>query len=147
VQQRIEHRHAGELLVGMADIVETGDTAIPYLIVAPTMRVPMKLGDSVNPYLAARAIFLLVTQGVFSEGIHHGEPVGDHIRTVAMPGLGTGVGSMGVNTCAHQLRAAINDILLGGVYNAPHLGRSKRTASVTLYRQAGSITEVERAPG
>jgi O-acetyl-ADP-ribose deacetylase (regulator of RNase III) len=41
VKSRITERHHGELPVGAADIVETGDHQIPYLIVAPTMRVPM----------------------------------------------------------------------------------------------------------
>ena len=36
----IRTRHHGELLVGAAEIVETGDEAFPYIIAAPTMRVP-----------------------------------------------------------------------------------------------------------
>jgi hypothetical protein len=74
----------------------------------------MMLGDTVNPYLAARAVFRLVKDGSFAEGAHHGERIGEHIHTVALPGLGTGVGGVGSNTCAHQVRAAIDDILLGG---------------------------------
>ena len=53
VRRQIYEQHDGELLVGDADIVTTGDESIPYLIAAPTMRVPMKLRDSVHPYLAA----------------------------------------------------------------------------------------------
>ncbi len=65
VRDQIAKYHDGEMLVGKADIVETHHLRIPYLIVAPTMRVPMKLVDSVNPYLAARAILLMVRDGVF----------------------------------------------------------------------------------
>lgn len=101
VQRLIRTRHHGELLVGQADVVETGNHAIPYLIVAPTMRVPMVLRDSVNPYLAARAVFLLVQQGQLP------------IRSVAFPGLGTGVGGIGPNTCAHQFRVAFEEVMLG----------------------------------
>src|SRR5271166_3607179 len=36
VQSMIRDRHHGELVVGAADLVETGDSGIPYLIVAPT---------------------------------------------------------------------------------------------------------------
>ena len=36
VRRQIHDHHAGELLVGMADIVETGHSAIPFLIAAPT---------------------------------------------------------------------------------------------------------------
>ncbi|HKF59199.1 MAG TPA: Appr-1-p processing protein, partial [Blastocatellia bacterium] len=48
-----------------------------------------------------------------------GEQVSSRIQTIAMPGLETGVGKVGPNTCAHQVRAAIDDILLGQ-YRMPH---------------------------
>ena len=41
LQQAIQTRHHGELLVGAAEVIETGSKRIPYLIAAPTMRVPM----------------------------------------------------------------------------------------------------------
>lgn len=118
VRQQIFDHHGGELLVGTADIVETGDDAIPFLIAAPTMRVPMVLKDTVNAYLAARAVFLLVRDGTFKSGPHRGEAIADHARTVAMPGLGTGVGRMAPDVCARQVRAAIDDVLLRG-YRMP----------------------------
>lgn len=113
VRRQIYDRHAGELLVGQADIVETGDAHIPFLIVAPTMRVPMALRDSINPYLAARAIFLLFRDGVFTSGPFEGTRVSECLETVAMPGLGTGVGRIAPDVCARQVRTAIDDILLG----------------------------------
>ena len=54
LQELIRARHHGELAVGAAEIVETGNIRIPFVIAAPTMRVPMILRDSVNPYLASR---------------------------------------------------------------------------------------------
>lgn len=112
VRQQIFEHHHGELIVGNADVVETGSERIPFLIVAPTMRVPMVLAESVNPYLAARAVFRLVKEGVFVTGQFQGQRIGDHINRLAMPGLGTGVGKVGYNTCSHQVRSAINDVLL-----------------------------------
>ena len=112
VRRQIYEHHHGELVVGNADAVETGNESIPFLIVAPTMRVPMILRDTVNPYLAARAIFTLVKHKTFLSGSHECVPVSEHIKTVALPGLGTGVGRVGFNTCAHQVRRAIDDILL-----------------------------------
>lgn len=112
LQARIQERHHGELLVGTAEIVETDDARIPFLIAAPTMRVPMILTASVNPYLAARATLLLITQGVFDTGRYAGEPIRDHVQTVAFPGLGTGVGRVPPLTCARQVRAAIENVLL-----------------------------------
>jgi O-acetyl-ADP-ribose deacetylase (regulator of RNase III) len=116
IQQRVQHviadRHHGELLVGAADLVETGDNRIPYMIVAPTMRVPMVLTDSVNAYLAARAALLLVKYNLFQSGPDHGRQIAEKIHRLAFPGLGTGVGQLGPNTCAKQLRAAIDEVLL-----------------------------------
>ena len=112
LQESIQRAHSGELLVGQAEIVETDSPQIPYLIAAPTMRVPMILRDSVNPYLAARGALLLVMRGVFSSGSHAGEPVASRVSSLAFPGLGTGVGQIGFNTCAHQVRSAIDDVML-----------------------------------
>ena len=118
VRRMILEHYAGELLVGAADIVETGAAGIPYLIAAPTMRVPMKLVDSVNAYLAARAVILLVKHGRFRSGPHQGEPIAAQVQRVALPGLGTGAGGIPYEVCAKQVRRAIDDFLLGG-YRLP----------------------------
>ncbi len=112
VRRHIFEHHHGELIVGNADVVETNSPSIPFLIIAPTMRVSMILNDTVNPYLAARAIFNLVKHKSFVSGLLKGEAISEHIKTVALPGLGTGVGRVGFNTCANQVRAAIDDVLL-----------------------------------
>jgi len=113
VRKIIAERYHGEMLVGTAEIVETGDERIPHLIVAPTMRVPMVLTETVNPFLAARAVFLLIKHGHFSAGTYAGEPIAERIKCVAFPGLGTGVGRVGPGTSAHQMRAAIEEVVLG----------------------------------
>jgi O-acetyl-ADP-ribose deacetylase (regulator of RNase III) len=117
VQERIQNlilnKHHGELLVGAAEIVETDNLQIPYLIAAPTMRVPMILGNSINPYLAARAALLLIKHGTFAGGGLKGAAVSGFVDSVAFPGLGTGVGRVGPNTCARQVRAAIEEVILG----------------------------------
>jgi O-acetyl-ADP-ribose deacetylase (regulator of RNase III) len=113
LQALIRSKHHGELLVGQAAIVETDSEAIPYLIAAPTMRVPMILKETVNPYLAARAVLLLIQQGRFESGCLTGEKLSDVIQTVAFPGLGTGIGRVSASSCAHQVRAAIEEVLLG----------------------------------
>lgn len=115
LQELIRNKHRGELVVGVAEIVDTDNPRIPFLIAAPTMRVPMILSDSVNPYLAARAVLLLllIQYGTFSAGPLVGERVSDAVKSVAFPGLGTGVGRVSPRTCARQLRAAIDDVVLG----------------------------------
>ncbi|MEW6730680.1 MAG: macro domain-containing protein [Acidobacteriota bacterium] len=112
LQNLIKTKHYGELIVGSAEIVETDNQHIPILIAAPTMRVPMSLKNTINPYLAARAVFLLIKNGVLTQGTFTGEPISNVIKTVAFPGLGTGVGGVGPNTCAKQMRVAIDDIVL-----------------------------------
>jgi O-acetyl-ADP-ribose deacetylase (regulator of RNase III) len=111
LQRLIRERHHGELTVGTAEIVETGDRRIPWLIAAPTMRVPMILGHTVNAYLAARATLLLAVHGRFPEGKREGRPVAEAVRAVAFPGLGTGVGRVAPDVCARQMRAALDDVL------------------------------------
>lgn len=99
LQDRIKHYHDGELLVGEAIAVETGNKDIPWLISAPTMRVPMVLdSESVNPYLAARAALRLAR---FYD-----------IKSIAFPGMGTGVGRVSPLSCARQVRAAIQHVLI-----------------------------------
>ena len=73
----------------------------------------MVLADSVNAHLAARATFLLVKHDRFHSGPDRGRPIGEKIERLALPGLGTGVGQIGPNTCARQVRVAIDDVLLG----------------------------------
>jgi len=73
----------------------------------------MILGDTVNPYLATRAVLLLVKHGTFDEGALAGMPISDLVQTVAFPGLGTGVGQVPQEVCARQVRRAIEEVLLG----------------------------------
>jgi len=106
-QHSIRTAHHGELLVGMADIVPTDHSAIPYLITAPTMRVPMILENTVNVYLAIRAVLRLIKYGMFEDGT----AIDDMVETVAFPGMGTGVGRVPPNLFARQMKQAIEDIV------------------------------------
>ncbi len=99
--------------MGTAEIIETQNEKIPFLIAAPTMRVPMILQNTVHPYLATRAVLRLVQLEQFASGSLSGEVISSHVRHVAFPGLGTGVGRVGPMTCAHQVREAIDAVLLG----------------------------------
>jgi O-acetyl-ADP-ribose deacetylase (regulator of RNase III) len=113
LRELIRSRHHGELLVGSAEVVETGHPRIPFLIAAPTMRVPMILRDTVNPYLAARAALLLIRRGAVPSGAFAGQTVASIVSTVAFPGLGTGVGRVEPDICARQVRTAIEEVILG----------------------------------
>jgi O-acetyl-ADP-ribose deacetylase (regulator of RNase III) len=62
------------------------------------MRVPDKIGDTVNVYLAFRAALLAV--------IAHNDGSKAPIKSLRSPALGTGIGSMPVVRAAHQMHAA-----------------------------------------
>lgn len=112
LQKIIREKHHGELLIGQAEIVETDNLEIPFVISAPTMRVPMILKDSINPYLAARAVFLLIKHSIFFDGNFKGRKINEVVQSVAFPGLATGIGRIGFNTCAKQMQKAIEDVVL-----------------------------------
>ncbi|MBD0255877.1 MAG: macro domain-containing protein [Cytophagales bacterium] len=108
VQAKIRQKLHGELLVGQAEIVETDHPQIPYLISAPTMRVPMILTGTVNVYLAMRAILLLIKHGRLEDQT----PIREVVSRVAVSGLGTGVGKVPAEICAKQMRAAYDEVIL-----------------------------------
>ena len=103
VQRVIVERHHGELTVGTAEVVETGDPRWPFLVIAPTIRVPESIGQTVNAYLAFRAALLAVRR--------HNEAGRETIRTMLSPGLGTGVGGLEPRRCAAQMRIALKQAM------------------------------------
>lgn len=105
VQSIIVVKHHGELPVGVAEVVPTSHPRWPYLVCAPTMRVPENISRSVNAYLAFRAALLAVARFNASES-------GQKIRSLLVPGLGTGVGRLDPRRCATQMRLAY-DALMG----------------------------------
>ena len=109
VQQMIRDRHDGELLVGQAEVVITNAPQFPFLIVAPTMRVPQNVARTVNPYLAFRAAL----RAVLDFNDLHGGLIG----TLLVPGLGTDNGFMPPLRAARQMRAAYDVVMLGAPPN------------------------------
>lgn len=115
LQEKIKNEYDGELLVGQSAIIETDFEQYPYLLAAPTMRVPMYLDGTVNVYLAAKAIFLAMKK------------LGD--VSCAIPGLGTGTGHVSFPLCANKMRMAYDDWYSGlnifprklGMANIKHL--------------------------
>ncbi|UFX47508.1 macro domain-containing protein [Bradyrhizobium sp. 41S5] len=105
LQAHLRDEHDGELPVGQATIVETFDTAIPYLVSAPTMRVPMNVSNTTNAYLAFRAAIRAVK-------LRNLETPGDDIRTVLCPGLCTAIGRMPPDLSARQMAAAFEACVL-----------------------------------
>jgi O-acetyl-ADP-ribose deacetylase (regulator of RNase III) len=105
----IEREHHGELLVGQALVLPTDSARFRYAVVAPTMRVPTDVSDSVNPYLAMRAILLAVDA---HNRAAKGRP-SEQIRSLALPGLCTGTGKMPAERAAYQMWMAYRSITMG----------------------------------
>ena len=107
VQQVIVERHRGELPVGYAEVVASSHAQWPFVVCAPTMRVPENVSDTLNPYLATRAALLAVVR--FNEGLYQ-----RRIASLVIPGMGTGVGRVAPQRCAAQMRLAYDSLLIEG---------------------------------
>lgn len=125
LQGKIAQEFEGELLVGQATLVETQSPLVPYLISAPTMRVPMRLPkDTINPYLAMKAT-LFCALGYL-----------DKINTITIPGLGTGVGLVDFEICAHQMRLAYENVIVNPM-PFPKSWREIQLRYIDLYQPNG----------
>ena len=98
----IQARPMCELLVGEAIVVATDDVQTPWLICAPTMRVPMKVRTSINAYLTMKALLIAARS-------HRAEVP---IETVAVPGLGNGIGQLAPELAASQMCQAYKEVML-----------------------------------
>lgn len=101
LQKQIKSLPEGELLIGQAILMETGDKDVPFLISAPTMRIPtnFNIETSVNAYLAMKAILIKAKSD-------------KRISSIAIPGLCTGVGRMQPMIAARQMFQAYKEIIL-----------------------------------
>lgn len=90
LQDAIRQLPGGELPVGEAIVVETGENG-KKLIASPTMRTPSYVSGTQNAYLAFRAVLRL------------------EIDNFVCPGLCTGVGGMDPYESARQIRQAYEE--------------------------------------
>lgn len=105
----IDRDYAGELLVGQALVVPTGSARLRYVVVAPTMRVPADVNNSVNAYLAMRGAL----HAVEAHNRANKALPSEQIRSLALPGLCTGTGKMSAERAAFQMWTAYRSIVLG----------------------------------
>jgi O-acetyl-ADP-ribose deacetylase (regulator of RNase III) len=82
--------------------VATGHDSIPFLVSAPTMRIPSDISATVNVYLAFRATLIAV--------LTHNARTKTQIRSLLVPGLGTGIGAVAPTAAARQMRLAYDAI-------------------------------------
>lgn len=127
LQALLAAEHHGELPVGEAVLVETGAEDIPYLISAPTMRVPMDVANTIHVYLAFRAALLCARRFNASQPARP-------IRSLLCPGLGTAVGRLPAHECAQQMAEAFDVVRRPAVVPA-----TLRDAGHAHYRLAPAL--------
>ncbi|MDB5388562.1 MAG: RNase inhibitor [Planctomycetaceae bacterium] len=107
IQHRIMDQYLGEQPVGSAFIQSTGNSRIPFLAHAPTMRVPGSIEGTDKVYAATWAAFVAA---------HHHNVISDQkIEVLAFPAMGTGFGGVPFGEAARQMAAAYRNYL-----NPPH---------------------------
>ncbi len=105
VQQAIRKDFFSELPVGSAVVVRPSPEK-PILIYAPTMRVPGNISETVNAYLAMRAILIAAVK--------------ESIGSLACPTLGTGIGGITPEDAADQMYQAYRLIVMGEFSKVVH---------------------------
>lgn len=129
VQRRIAERWRGELPVGSADVLALPSSRFPFLVVAPTMRVPGRIAGTIHAYLAFRAALIAV--------LDHGRDRGRPIGSLAATGLGTGVGAMSGDEAGDQMRAAYDMIIDEGWRRLDHPACAPFAVRPQYRRRAG----------
>ncbi len=105
LKRLLTEQYYGELPIGQAVIIATENATIPFLISAPTMRVPSNISKTFNVYLAFRAALIAV--------LRHNQQSNSPIESILVPGLGTGIGDVPPERAARQMRAAYDAIIAG----------------------------------
>jgi O-acetyl-ADP-ribose deacetylase (regulator of RNase III) len=136
VTAAIREQFLGELPVGAALIVELAGSRFPFVVAAPTMRVPGSVERSITAYLSMRAALVAV--------LRHNGGGRRPIRSLAVPGLATGVGGLSYKEAAEQMRAAYDNVIgeqwreiahaVQAPYALPGYRLSKRTDEPNLPR-------------
>jgi O-acetyl-ADP-ribose deacetylase (regulator of RNase III) len=98
IQKRILEDYCGEQPVGTAFMVETGRLDHPYVVHAPTMRIPMNIAGTDHVYLATWATLLAVR--------HHNRTAERKIETLVCPAFGAGTGGVAGIEVGFQMKLA-----------------------------------------
>jgi O-acetyl-ADP-ribose deacetylase (regulator of RNase III) len=103
VQHRIMDQYFGEQPIGTAFLLPTGDETLPYLVHAPTMRVPGSIEGTDKVYAATWAALLAIQ-------VHNRTAV-QKIEMAAFPAMGTGFGGVPFGEAARQMAVAYRHFL------------------------------------
>ena len=117
LRETIRTRFHGELLVGQATFTPL-EGSFDHLLYTCIYRTPQSTGETINAFLAARGVFLAL-----------GDPEAPEVKSIALPGFGTGSGGLHPLISARQVRYAY-EIFSGrrglGDKNLSQLARRER---------------------
>lgn len=102
----IREQYFGELPVGMGLIIKMNSKKFPYLILAPTMRIPGREVNGINAYLAMRGLLVAIAT--------HNRNSNSKLDSIAIPSLCTGVGGMSAEDSAEQMYTAYDNVVMSG---------------------------------
>lgn len=112
IRKVIEDKYAGELPVGVAEVLKSSCENFDFVVVSPTVRVPPErlTNPNVNTYLATRAALRAIASFVRKE-LQEGRSV--PITSVALVGMGTGEAKTPPVIAAFQMYEAYCQVVLG----------------------------------
>jgi len=108
----IRNEFLGELPVGHAITINMNTDRFPFLLIAPTMRIPGSVSESTNAYLAMRGLLVAIAK--------HNSRSDAKISSVAIPSLCTGVGGMNEKESARQMKNAFDNVVMSGWESVKH---------------------------
>lgn len=140
LQTVIKEQYDGQLLVGQAITIPTSEEkysffrfahekirrgaryskksdAALFMICAPTMIIPQDIANTINVYLATRAVIRAWKTGsIWGDyaKLRWNPPIyrlNQYVNSIAIPAMGTGLGHMKPEICAKQMRQALEDEL------------------------------------
>ncbi len=103
IQNRIQDEYLGEQPIGTAFLEATEHSDYPYIIHAPTMRVPGSINGTDTVYASTWAALICIYQAKTRDQLP--------IQTVAFPAMGTGFGNVPFSEAARQMAAAYKHYL------------------------------------
>jgi len=103
LQLRIQSEFLGEQPVGTAIVEPTGTAGFPFVVHAPTMRVPKAVDGTDAVYIATWASLVAIYRHNLESDVR--------IRSVALPAMGAGFGNVPFREVARQMAVAYENFL------------------------------------
>lgn len=108
LRQEIQKMPFGELPVGMTIILPTNDAEFPWIISAPTMRVPSPIMDPIAVRLATRAALGTAYNIRAMVNLNPGQP---RIESIAFPGMGALSGQVAPALVSYLMLQGFSDVI------------------------------------